>query len=122
MENHLILEHKVDKVVAAAKRAKAKAAALHHSWVGEGFDGHVHMVVMDTETTGLIKDDQPLPALVELAAQTFDEKFTFSQLVNPMIPIPKDATAIHNITDRMVEVVPPFKIIGMLQTTLTLLL
>ncbi len=43
-----------------------------NSWVGEGFTGVIHIVLWDTETTGLIEDDQPLPSIVEIAGQTLD--------------------------------------------------
>lgn len=58
---------------------------------------------LDTETTGLSwKSEQ----LVEVAAVWFrvdgEVGETFSELINPGRPIPRQATAVHGITDAMV--------------------
>jgi DNA polymerase III subunit epsilon len=64
-------------------------------------------ICLDCETTGLEpKSDR----LIEVAVA----KFTFQQvldsyetLINPQIPIPENTTAIHHITDAMVQDKPP---------------
>jgi DNA polymerase III subunit epsilon len=62
-------------------------------------------VFFDTETTGLSpKTDR----IVEIAAFDATMNKTFTTLVNPQIPIPKETTAIHNITDEMVKDAPTF--------------
>lgn len=63
-------------------------------------------IFYDTETTG-IKPDRD--RVVEIAA--FDPVLnrTFEKLINPCIPIPKEASAIHKITDEMVLGAPTFK-------------
>jgi len=63
-------------------------------------------IYFDTETTGVrFKEDR----IIELAAFDPINNRTFNHLINPGIPIPKEATAIHNITDEMVENALSFK-------------
>lgn len=66
-------------------------------------------IFYDTETTG-IKPDKD--RVIEIAA--FDPVLnrTFEKLVNPGIPIPAEATAIHNISNEMVADAPSFAQIG----------
>lgn len=74
----------------------------------------IHMVkkraiYYDTETTGIrFEQDR----IIELAAYDPEQDRTFSALINPGIPIPPDATAIHHITDEMVASAPSFKEVG----------
>jgi len=70
------------------------------------FDG-TRLVVLDTETTGL--DPAQGHGLVEVACITLDGGEigeTWSTLVNPGQLIPKEATAVHGITDEMVRDAP----------------
>jgi DNA polymerase-3 subunit epsilon len=62
-------------------------------------------IYYDTETTG-IRPDQD--RVIEIAA--FDPVLnkTFEKLINPGIAIPKEATAIHHITNEMVSNAPSF--------------
>lgn len=66
------------------------------------------LAVFDLETTG------PYPQrdrIVDFTIVTFfpdGERREFSSLVNPTIPIPPDATAVHGITDAMVREAPTF--------------
>ncbi len=62
-------------------------------------------IYYDTETTG-VKPDKD--RIVEIAA--FDPVLnkTFVTLVNPGIPIPQEAAAIHGISDAMVATAPNF--------------
>ena len=112
LQTHLQIEHQYSETTAITKRAASKANAVRNTWVGADFNGTIHIVYIDTETTGLIVDDAPLPSIVELAAQTMDGKFTFSHLINPYIPIPQDATEIHTINNEMVQEQPPFRVRG----------
>ncbi len=66
-------------------------------------------IYYDTETTGVRHDKD---RIIELAAYDPVENRTFCQLINPGIPIPKEATAIHNISDEMVAQAPPFRIVA----------
>ncbi|MFA7657873.1 MAG: 3'-5' exonuclease [Candidatus Gastranaerophilaceae bacterium] len=62
----------------------------------------LNRVVFDTETTGTKAD----ASIVQLAIRVFKDGKPFkeyNQLVNPKIPIPKEATAIHGITTAMVR-------------------
>jgi DNA polymerase-3 subunit epsilon len=67
------------------------------------------LVFFDLETTGTnISRDK----IVEIAAVKVlpdGERITRVQLVNPMIPIPPEVTAIHGISDEDVKDAPPFK-------------
>ncbi len=63
-------------------------------------------IYYDTETTGVRNDKD---RIVELAAFDPIENRTFCQFINPGCPIPKEVTAIHNITDAMVATAPFFK-------------
>ena len=63
------------------------------------------IAVFDCETTGIGEDDVP----VEVAIARFEDGEVvarWSSLVNPMRPIPADATAVHGITDEMVSSAP----------------
>lgn len=66
-------------------------------------------IYYDTETTG-IKSDKD--RIIEIAAYDPEQNRSFEELVNPGIPIPAEATAIHNITNEMVADSPDFSEIG----------
>jgi DNA polymerase III subunit epsilon len=66
------------------------------------------LLVVDTESTGL---DPAADRIVELAAVYFDERAYSSMrqmLIDPGIPIPKEAAEIHRITDERVRGKPRF--------------
>ena len=66
-------------------------------------------IFYDTETTGIsAKND----FIVEIAAYDPANDKTLCEFVNPGIPIPPDATRIHNITDDMVADAPGFDVVG----------
>lgn len=62
-------------------------------------------IFYDTETTG-IKTDKD--RIIEIAAYDPVRNATFEKLINPGVPIPPDATAIHKISDAMVADAPNF--------------
>lgn len=62
-------------------------------------------IYYDTETTG-IKSDKD--RIIEIAAFDPVRNATFEKLINPKMPIPQEATNIHNITNEMVENAPTF--------------
>ena len=66
-------------------------------------------IYFDTETTG-VKFDRD--KIIELAAYDPVNDKTFCHFINPGIPIPKEATNIHHITDDMVKDAPSFKEVG----------
>jgi len=63
-------------------------------------------VFFDLETTGR---DAGRDRIVEIAAYNATQKTSFQRLVNPGLPIPKEASAIHRITDDMVREAPSFE-------------
>jgi len=66
-------------------------------------------IFYDTETTGIRSDKD---RIIEIAAYDLLQNRTFIELVNPGMPIPKEATAIHNISDEMVKDAPTWKEVG----------
>lgn len=66
-------------------------------------------IYYDTETTG-IKSDRD--RIIEIAAYDPELDRTFESFVKPGIPIPPDATAVHNITDEMVADAADFSVVG----------
>ena len=66
-------------------------------------------IYYDTETTGIRPDKE---RIVEIAAYDPVSGAQFVQLVNPGIPIPAEATAIHGITNEMVAEAPSFADVG----------
>lgn len=61
------------------------------------------LIYLDTETTGL---DAKTSGVVEIALVNSIGKALLHTYVNPGTPIPAEATAIHGITDEMVEGAP----------------
>ncbi len=66
-------------------------------------------IYYDTETTGVRSDKDKI---IELAAFDPVDNRTFCKLINPLCPIPPEATAIHHISDEMVKEAPSFKTIA----------
>jgi len=62
-------------------------------------------LVLDTETTGIDLDSE----IVDIGIVDNQGEIVLDSLVKPLSPIPKDATAIHGITDKMVEFAPTWK-------------
>lgn len=65
-------------------------------------------IFYDTETTGISSERD---RVIELAAYDAENDRSFQRLINPGIPIPKEATAIHKITNEMVATAPSFGMI-----------
>jgi len=66
-------------------------------------------IYYDTETTGIRPDSD---RIIEIAAYDPVLDRTFQSLINPKCPIPSQASAIHNITDDMVQDAPTFDQVG----------
>jgi DNA polymerase-3 subunit epsilon len=66
-------------------------------------------IFYDTETTGISAQKD---RIIEIAAFDPVLQRTFEKLINPGIPIPKEATNIHGISDEMVAEKPSFAEIG----------
>lgn len=62
-------------------------------------------IYYDTETTGTRHESD---RIIELAAYCPETNESFSRLINPGTPIPKEAQSIHNISDEMVKDAPSF--------------
>ncbi|MCB1118518.1 MAG: DUF3820 family protein [Chlamydiia bacterium] len=66
-------------------------------------------IYYDTETTGIKADKE---RIVEIAAYDPVDDRSFVKLVNPGIPIPAEAAAVHHISDEMVADASPFSDVG----------
>jgi DNA polymerase-3 subunit epsilon len=66
-------------------------------------------IYYDTETTGVRSEKDKI---IEIAAFDPVQNRTFVSLINPEMPIPPEATAIHKITDEMVSTASTFKEVG----------
>lgn len=66
-------------------------------------------IYYDTETTGIKAEKD---RIIEIAAYDPVLDRSFEKFVNPGIPIPAEATAIHHITNEMVADAPSFAQIG----------
>jgi len=64
-------------------------------------------IYLDTETTGLGLDDE----IIEIALLDDNENILFQSFVRPSQPIPPGTTAIHGITNDMVQNAPPWPIV-----------
>jgi DNA polymerase-3 subunit epsilon len=69
----------------------------------------LYAIYYDTETTGIRSDKD---RIVEIAAYNPLTKQTFCEFVNPGMPIPKEASSVHHITDDMVVNSPSFAVVG----------
>ncbi len=66
----------------------------------------MRIIYYDTETTGIsVEQDR----IIEIAAYDPLMNKSFSSLINPFCPIPKEASDIHHITDEMVKEAPEFR-------------
>lgn len=82
------------------ERYKQAAKHLALQWLG------ADALILDTETTGLDWGDE----IVELSIiELRSGKVLFNTLVKPMFTIPPEATAIHGISNEMVESSPEFE-------------
>jgi DNA polymerase-3 subunit epsilon len=63
-------------------------------------------IYYDTETTGLSSEND---RIIEIAAYDPTRNKSFSQLINPQIPISEESILICNITNEMVKNAPIFK-------------
>ena len=66
------------------------------------------LVVFDVEATGLNKRADRIVAIALVRYEPLGTAESFNYLLNPGIPIPEEATAIHGITDEDVKEAPTF--------------
>lgn len=76
---------------------RLKAQKKFNEW----FENKENIVLLDTETTGLYGAE-----IVEIAVTNLNDQVLFESLVNPVQPIPTEATVIHGITNEMVKDAP----------------
>lgn len=67
------------------------------------------VVFFDLETTGVSPMEDRIIDIALLRRDPGGSEEAFSSLVNPGMPIPPESTAIHHITDEMVQGQPSFK-------------
>lgn len=70
-----------------------------------------HIVVFDCETTGVDPEQDRIVqfAAVRIGARDLRRETALKLLINPGVPIPESATAVHGITDEDVKRCPRFK-------------
>jgi DNA polymerase III epsilon subunit-like protein len=73
------------------------------------------LVILDVETTGLGPDARVVSVAAVGLAPRSEPRLAFAWLVNPGVPIPPDATAIHGITDADVAGAPAWPPPGLLE-------
>ena len=66
-------------------------------------------IFFDIETTGVKTNTD---RIIEIAAYNPTSNKSFSHLINPNVPIPPEATAIHHISNDMVQNAPSFQEVG----------
>lgn len=69
----------------------------------------LYAIYYDTETTGVRSDKD---RIIEIAGYNPLTGQSFCEFINPGMPIPKEATSIHHITDEMVASSPSFAEVG----------
>lgn len=67
------------------------------------------LVFFDLEATGVSPTDDRIVDIAMIRLEADGSEKTFSSLVDPGMTIPREAVAIHHITDEMVRGKPPFK-------------
>ncbi len=67
------------------------------------------LIYYDTETTGVRSETD---RIIEIAAYDPVQEREFEMLINPGVPIPKEASAIHGISDEMVAEAANFAEVG----------
>ena len=66
------------------------------------------LIVFDTETTGTDPQRDRIVELATLKIMPDGSREEKCKRFNPLVPIPKDATAVHGISDADVRNEPPF--------------
>lgn len=87
----------------ATRAARENELAALRTWARAALTDP-HVVILDTETTGLSDDAR----IVDIAVTTVSGEVLLDTVINPGEPIPASATAIHGITDAMVTDAPTF--------------
>jgi DNA polymerase-3 subunit epsilon len=70
------------------------------------------LVCIDLETTGTFKDIDKIVQIGVVKIYPDGKVNEWQTLVNPLMPIPPEATAVHGITDEMVKDAPTFPLVS----------
>ncbi|MBL1120581.1 3'-5' exonuclease [Streptomyces sp. 110] len=98
------IEHKHVEAQRRADRARWGDLGPTITWAHKILTDPDVYAILDTETTGLAATSR----IGEMAVTTASGTVLLGTLLNPGEPIPAQATAIHGITDAMVEGAPTF--------------
>ncbi len=74
LATHLISKHDYEKENVALAVAEVKAEAVKLEVFGDNFEGAVIPILLDLETTGLIRRHTPLPKVVEIAVKVLRKR------------------------------------------------
>ena len=82
----------------------------------------VSFAVIDTETTGISPRSGRICEIAGVITKGYDEVSSFSWLVDPEMPMPYSAFAVHRISDEMLKGQPKFcshaaRLLGLLENT-----
>ena len=67
------------------------------------------LAVFDLETTGIDPDKDRIIQMAIIRVEPDGRRTTFETLVNPEMPIPRESTKVHGITDEDVKDAPTFR-------------
>lgn len=96
---------------AHARALEIEGQALREATLGENFNGQIHLVLLDLETTGLIRKGFDVH-ITEIAVKHFSNGEHFTTLVNPEMDIPASTTEFNKISNDMVKSAPTMDHVG----------
>jgi DNA polymerase-3 subunit epsilon len=94
--------------IADRLRAVQRVVGLARGFAADTVWAKAAFVVVDFETTGL---DPEVDRILEVGLAAFEDGALVASknwLVNPMVPVPKESSDVHGITDAMLEGAPVF--------------
>jgi DNA polymerase-3 subunit epsilon len=94
--------------IADRLRAGQRVVGLARGFSGETVWARAAFVVVDFETTGL---DPEIDRILEIGLAAFEDGQLVASknwLVNPTVPVPKESSDVHGITDEMLAGAPRF--------------
>ncbi|SEF16373.1 Exonuclease [Streptomyces sp. 2112.2] len=97
-------QHRADEARRADERARWSELGPVRAWARRIVAAPHEYAIVDTETTGLEGDVR----VVEIAVTDGAGNELLNTVINPGVPIPEDAAAIHGLTDEDVRDAPTF--------------